>query len=141
MFSHQLRRLTLAIATMAGLAPAFAQAPGPVPALPDAERRTSYSISASTCNCALGFQIYQDSTDVSSWVRVFINGVEISQAGNWTITSPSGPIANLARPITDAVLIFTTAQTGTVQIVGAQRPRRRGAGLQPVRQHGRGRTA
>jgi hypothetical protein len=38
--------------------------------------------------------------------------------------SPSGGIANLARPITNAVLTFNRPQTGTVQIVGARRPRR-----------------
>jgi hypothetical protein len=119
-----IRSLILALVLSAGLAPAFAQAPPPVPALPDTERRTSYAITASTCACAVGFQLYQDGTDVANWLKVYINGVEIQQSGNWTITSPSGSISTLPRPITNAVLTFTTAQTGTVQIVGAQRPRR-----------------
>lgn len=119
-----IRRSILALALMAGLGPVFAQAPAPVPALPDTERRTSYSISASVCGCAIGFQLYGDSTDVANWLRVFVNGVELTQSGNWSITSPSGQVASLARPISDAVLTFTAAQTGTVQIVGAQRPRR-----------------
>jgi hypothetical protein len=42
----------------------------------------------------------------------------------WAITSPTGPIATIPRPITDAVLTFTNAQTATIQIVGARRPRR-----------------
>jgi len=109
---------------IAGIAPAFAQAPPPVPALPDTERRTSYSISASTCACAVGFSLYGDSTDVQNWLTVWVNGVQIAQASNWTISSPSGSLATLPRPITDAVLTFTNAQTGTVQIVGARRPRR-----------------
>lgn len=46
------------------------------------------------------------------------------QSGNWTIASPTGPLSKIPRPITDAVLTFTAAQTGTVQIVGARRPRR-----------------
>lgn len=119
-----LSRAILALALMAGLAPAFAQAPPPVPALPDTERRTTYSISATTCACAVGFQLYGDSTDYANWLTVFINGVQIAQPGNWTITSPSGSLATLPRPITDAVLTFNIAQTGTVQIVGARRPRR-----------------
>jgi hypothetical protein len=106
------------------IAPAFAQAPAPVPALPDTERRTSYNITASQCNCAVNFALFGDSTDVGNWIEVFVNGALVPQSGNWAITSPSGPIANLARPITDAVLNFTVAQTGTVQIVGARRPRR-----------------
>lgn len=119
-----IRRAILAIAMIAGLSPVFAQAPGPVPALPDTERRTSYSISASTCACAVGFQLYGDSTDVANWLVVAVNGIEMPQSGNWSISSPSGQIGTLARPITDAVLTFATAQTGTIQIVGAQRPRR-----------------
>jgi hypothetical protein len=119
-----IRRIALALALIAGIAPAFAQVPAPVPALPDAERRNSCVLSGSTGPCSVGFQLYQDSNDFANWLTVFVNGVQIPQSGNWTITSPSGPIVNLARPISDAVLTFTTAQTGTVQIVGAQRPRR-----------------
>jgi hypothetical protein len=105
----------------------MAQVAPPVPGLPDAERRTSYSITSSQCNCAVGFQIYGDSTDYQNWVEVFINGVQASYNDpllGWTITSPTGPLASIPRPITDAVLTFNIAQTGTVQIVGARRPRR-----------------
>ena len=45
-------------------------------------------------------------------------------AANYTITSPTGNLATIPRPITDAVLTFSAPQTGTVQIVGARRPRR-----------------
>lgn len=113
-----------AIALLSSLTASFAQAPAPVPALPDAERRTSYSISASLCSCNVGFALFGDSTDVVNWLEVFVNGVMVPQSGGWTLSSPSGPLANLSRPITDAVLTFTTAQTGIVQIVGARRPRR-----------------
>lgn len=117
-----LRRLILAFVLSCGLAPALAQVPPPVPALPDTERRTSYSISASTCACAVNFALYGDSTDYANWLEVWVNGVQ--QFGTWTLTSPSGSLASLPRPITDAVVTFVTAQTGTVQIVGARRPRR-----------------
>ncbi|WBL82298.1 hypothetical protein I3J27_18370 [Bradyrhizobium xenonodulans] len=117
-------RLILAFALMAGLAPAFAQVPPPVPALPDTERRTSYSITASTCACNVGFALYGDSTDYANWIEVWVNGALIPQSGNWTITSPTGSLATIPRPISDAVLTFTQVQTGTVQIVGARRPRR-----------------
>lgn len=119
-----IRSLILAFVLSAWLAPAFAQAPPPVPALPDTERRTSYVISGSTCNCAIGFQLYGDSTDYANWIEVWVNGALIPQSGNWTITSATGSLGTIPRPITNAVLTFTTAQTGTVQIVGAQRPRR-----------------
>ena len=117
-----LRRLILAIVLSAGIFPAFAQAPAPVPALPDTERRITYVISASTCACAVNFALYGDNTDYQDWVGVYLNGVQ--QLGNWTISSPSGSLTTLPRPITDAVLTFSAPQTGTVQIVGARRPRR-----------------
>jgi hypothetical protein len=75
----------------------------------------------------VGFQLFGDASDFQSWVEVFLNGTRVNfndATFGWTITSPSGPIGNIARPITDAVLTFTNPQTGTVQIVGARRPRR-----------------
>lgn len=122
------RKFVLAIfaafALLGSIASSFAQLPPPVPALPDAERRTSYSISASQCSCAIGFQLFGDAADYQNWLEVFVNGVLMPQAGNWGITSPTGPLATIPRPITDAVLTFTAVQTGTIQIVGARRPRR-----------------
>jgi hypothetical protein len=123
----KIRSLILALALAAGLAPAFAQAPPAVPALPDTTRQTNYSITASTCVCSVGFQIYGDSTDYQNWVQVWLNGVQVAYndaSKGWTITSPSGSLSTIPRPITDGVLTFNSAQTGTVQIVGARRPRR-----------------
>jgi len=122
-----IRKLILTLALSAGLAPAFAQVPPPVPALPDTERRTSYSISGTTCSCNVNFAIFGDGVDFANWIEVYLNGTRVSYNDatyGWTITSPSGSLSSLARPITDAKLTFTNAQTGTVQIVGARRPRR-----------------
>jgi hypothetical protein len=126
------RRLILAslaaLSLLSSVAASLAQVPAPVPALPDSERRTAYSITASQCNCNVIFQLFGDATDYQNWVEVYLNGVRVNYNDatfGWTITSPSpGTLANLPRPITDAVLTFNTAQTGTVQIVGARRPRR-----------------
>lgn len=123
----KLRSLILAFALSASLAPALAQAPAPVPALPDTERRTSYSIGGTTCACAVNFALYGDSTDYQNWVEVFLNGVRVNfndATFGWTLSTPSGSFASLARPISNAVLTFNSVQTGTVQIVGARRPRR-----------------
>ncbi|HEV2159568.1 hypothetical protein [Bradyrhizobium sp.] len=122
-----LRRIILVIATLAGLSSALAQAPGPVPAVLDNERRTSYSLSGSTCSCTLNYSVYGDGVDYWNWIEVWLNGVRVNYNDatyGWTITSPSGSLSNLARPITNAVLTFNNSQTGTVQIVGARRPRR-----------------
>jgi hypothetical protein len=129
MIAVRLRKFILAGFAALGLllliAPGFAQ-PAPVPALPDTERRTSYSISASTCSCLVNFALFGDSTDFNNWVEVFLNGVRVNfndPTFGWAITSPSGSLATIPRPVTNAVLTFTGAQTGTVQIVGARRPR------------------
>lgn len=121
------RKFVLAALFALSVAPSFAQAPPPVPALPDTERRTSYSITSTTCTCAVNFALYGDATDYQNWIEVFLNGVYVAYNDptfGWTITSPTGPLATIPRPITDAVLTFNSAQTGTVQIVGARRPRR-----------------
>jgi hypothetical protein len=116
----------LAAGLLAPLA-VVAQAPPSVPALPDTERRTSYSLVASQCSCAVNFALFGDNTDVDEWVQVWVAGVHklsTDPTYGWAITSPTGPIATIPRPITDAVLTFTNPQTATVQIVGARRPRR-----------------
>jgi hypothetical protein len=123
------RRFLLAFALLAGLVPAvsFAQAPPPVPALPDTERRQSYSIVASTCACSVNMALLGDATDYQNWLEVFINGKLApynDPVVGWAITSPTGSLSVIPRPITDAILTFNLPVTGTIQIVGARRPRR-----------------
>lgn len=96
-------------------------APGPVPALPDTERRTHYAITASVGPLDVGFALYGDGTDYPNWLKVYVNNVETT---SYTLSSPSGALGAIARPITDAQVTFLIAQTGTIQIVGARRPRR-----------------
>lgn len=106
---------------------AYAQAPAPVPALPDSARLTTYSISASTCACSVGFQIYGTGTDVDEWISVYINGVvklSTDPTFGWSLSSVTGPLGSIPRPITNAVLTFNTVQTATVIILGNERPRR-----------------
>lgn len=105
----------------------FAQAPPPVPALPDSERRTQYSISGTTCACSVGFALYGSGADVDSWLEVWVAGTRYLSTDplhGWGLTSATGSLATIPRPVTDAVLTFTAVQTGIVQIVGAERPRR-----------------
>jgi hypothetical protein len=117
-----MRKLLAAAFLAISLAPAFAQAPPPVPALPDTERRTAYVLSSQTGPLSVGFAIYGDSTDFVDWIHVWVNGVQVTTG--WTLTSPTGALASIPRPITNAQITFAVAQTGTVQIVGARRPRR-----------------
>jgi hypothetical protein len=124
-----LRRLSIAVLFALGLSNAVAQAPPVVPALPDTPRLTSYTIAGTTCACAVNFALYGNGNlaDYQDWVEVFLNGVQVAYNDptyGWTITSPTGALASIARPITNSVLTFTNVQTGTVQIVGAARPSR-----------------
>ena len=123
--SHLARLLFAALLALAS--PALAAPPPPVPALPDSPRLTTYSVAGTTCICAVNFALFGDSTDIDSWLEVWVAGVRYlsSDASHgWGLTSATGPLATIPRPITDAVLTFTATQTGTVQIVGARRPRR-----------------
>jgi len=98
-------------------------APAPIPALPDSERRTAYTIAAQTGPFAVNFAIYGDASDYVDWIDVWLNGAPLSPSA-WVLSSPSGSIATLPRPITDAVVTLVVAGTGNLQIVGARRPRR-----------------
>lgn len=104
--------------------PAHIAAMTAIPALPDAERRTRTTVSASTGPVSVGFDVYGNSTDYANWLEVYADGVKLTAVTDWTLDSPSGSLATLARPITDARVTFTSAVTATVDIVGADRPRR-----------------
>lgn len=92
----------------------------PVPPLPDAERRTTYA-AAGIGPYNVGFALYGDSTDYQNWIQVYVGGVATT---GYTLSSPSGVIGNLPLPITDAQITFSSAPSGTIQIIGARRPRR-----------------
>jgi hypothetical protein len=95
-----------------------------IPTLPDTERRTRSTIAVSTGPINVSFDIYGNGTDYAQWLEVYDDGVKLTAVTDWTLDSPSGSLAVLARPITDARVTFTAARTGDIDIVGADRPRR-----------------
>jgi hypothetical protein len=99
-------------------------APPAIPALPDTQRLTSYLISAQTGPFAVNFALYGDGNDYGNWIEVWLNDFKLTAATDYTLSSPSGTIGSIALPITDAVINLTVAQTGTLVIIGARRPRR-----------------
>jgi hypothetical protein len=121
-FRRAILAFVLAFGCVAPLANLHAQTP--IPAEPDTERRTHYTPSAQTGPFAVGFDLYGDGVDYQNWIKVFVNGIEIPQSGNWTLSLTSGTLSTSARPISNAQITFTGAQTGTLDIVGARRPRR-----------------
>jgi len=118
------RHALLALSFLIGFVPAYAAPPPPVPALPDTARITTYTPTASTGPFNVSFDVYGDGTDYGNWVEVWVNGVKKTAVTDWQLTSPSGALNLIPRPVTDARVTLTTAATGTVQIVGARRPRR-----------------
>ena len=128
--SRYLRSLLAAVIIALGIiAPTFsaiAQIPAPVPAEPDAERRTRYTGVSSVTTFNVGFNVYGDGTDYTSWVEVWVNGVQIPAPGNWSMVPVAGSFTTLARPLLAANIniVFAGAQSGTIDIVGARRPRR-----------------
>ncbi len=92
--------------------------------LPDTERRTSYSITASTGPLNVGFNILGDGTDYAQWIEVWLDGEQLTPVTDFTVDSPSGSLATIARPITDARVTLVASTTGDIEIVGARRPRR-----------------
>lgn len=106
---------------------AAAQAPPPVPALPDTPRIAQYTIAANTCTCSVGFALFAEGVDVDNWVHVYIGSTRYLSTDpvfGWKLTVTPGTLATNARPITNAVLVFNAVQTGNVTILGARRPRR-----------------
>jgi hypothetical protein len=97
--------------------------PPAVPALPDTQRITTYTLSSQTGPFAVNFAIYGDGNDYTNWIEVWLNDVLLN-SGQYTLTSPSGSISTIARPITDAVITLTTSSSGPLVILGARRPRR-----------------
>lgn len=116
--------LGLIAAILLGFAGQALAQPPPVPALPDTERRTTYSITAGTGPYNVGFQLYGDGTDYGNWIEVWVGSTKLTAGSDYTLSSVSGSLATLPRPITNATITFAVAQTGTVNIVGARRPRR-----------------
>jgi len=94
----------------------------PVPPLPDTERRTEYAgVSNSTGPFSVGFALYGDGTDYQNWIQVYVNGLATT---DYTMASASGVLGSIPLPITNATITFNHAVTGTVEVVGARRPRR-----------------
>lgn len=95
-----------------------------VPALPDSERRTRATISASVGPITVDFAIFGNGTDYADWLEVWDDGVKLTAVTDWTLDSPSGSLATLERPITDARVTLVTARTGDIDIVGTDKPQR-----------------
>lgn len=124
-FCHRAR--LVGYLTLMGVGVLSAQAPPPVPALPDSIRITNYTLAASSCACSVGFNLYQDGTDIDNMVHVYLNGTRYLSSDatfGWTLSSVTGSFGLIPLPVTDAVLTYNSVQTGTLVIRGAQRPRR-----------------
>lgn len=103
---------------------AYAQTCPAVAALPDSERRVAYAPAASTGPFSVTFALLGDGIDYGAWAEVWLNGVMLTPVTDWQLTIPAGTLSTACRPITNASITLTNAATGTLQIIGARRPRR-----------------
>lgn len=117
-----LKRLLLSFALLVAPAVAFAQAPPPVPVIPDANRYVSYSPVTSTSVFNVTFPVFGSCEDLT----VQLNGTPLTYSSQWTCASASGtPLASLPLPITDMqVTLATPISTGFLEIIGNWQPRR-----------------
>jgi hypothetical protein len=90
-----------------------------IPSIPYNDRSVSYNPVSSTTEFAVDFPVFGDGSDL----EVLVDGVVT--ASGWSLTSPSGAIASLARPITDAKVTFSVGKSGVnITIKGKRQPRR-----------------
>jgi hypothetical protein len=117
----QIRKFALLFAVLVA-SQALAQAPPPIPPIPDVTRGITYNITSSTPQVQVPFVVFGDCSDI----QVQINNVTVSLPTSlWNCASASGTaLASLPLPITDMVVNFTPALTsGTTSITGAWHPR------------------
>ncbi|MGL4297105.1 MAG: hypothetical protein ACRCTG_15440 [Aestuariivirga sp.] len=89
----------------------------PLPTITTTPRYTSATLTAQR-TIAIPFPVFGDGSDM----LVALNGVK--QASGWALVSPSGSLATLPRPITNANIEFSSDVTGFVEVWGRHVPRR-----------------
>lgn len=91
-----------------------------IPIVPNSDRISTASLSASTGPVTVGFPVFGGADDLS----VFVDGVLID-AADWTLTSFSGlNVASDTLPAGDGRVTFDNAQTGDVEVIGEVKPKR-----------------
>ncbi len=84
-------------------------------------RLTTYTVQNETGPLKVGLPLFKPGVNYRRWVEVWLDDKLLRPGRDWTLSSPSGPLETLPRPITDAEITFTSPRTGEVQIV-ADRP-------------------
>jgi hypothetical protein len=84
-------------------------------------RLTTHTVDNETGPLDVGLPLFRPGANYRRWIEVWVDGKALRPVRDWTLSSPSGPLDTLPRPITDAQITFTNPHTGEVQIV-AERP-------------------
>lgn len=91
-----------------------------VPVVPDSDRRSTATLSASTGPVTVGFAVYGGAADLS----VFVDGVLIDPS-DWVLTSASAlNVLTDVLPAGDGRVTFNSPQTGSVAVIGEIKPKR-----------------
>ncbi|TXH11305.1 MAG: hypothetical protein E6R03_14325, partial [Hyphomicrobiaceae bacterium] len=91
-----------------------------IPTVPDSDRISTASLSASVGPVTVGFAVFGGAADLS----VFVDG-ELIDPADWTLTSNSGlNVTTDVLPANDGRVTFDNPQTGDVEIIGEINPKR-----------------
>lgn len=94
---------------------------GRQPPPPDYIRLTTHTAKNETGPFRVGLPLSKRGANYGRWIEVWLDGKLLRPNRDWTLSSPSGSLGELPRPITDAEITFTSPRTGEIQIV-ADRP-------------------
>jgi Protein of unknown function (DUF3311) len=84
---------------------------------PSTVRMTTYTAKNETGPFDVGLPLTRPGSNYRAWVEVWVNGARLRPERDWTLSSPSGPLDRLPRPITDAKITFTSPRGGEIEIV------------------------
>lgn len=91
-----------------------------IPTVPDSDRISTASLSASVGPVTVGFAVFGGAADLS----VLVDG-ELIDPADWTLTSNSGlNVTTDVLPANDGRVTFDNPQTGDVEIIGEINPKR-----------------
>jgi Protein of unknown function (DUF3311) len=80
-------------------------------------RLTTHTAKEETGPFKVGLPLFKPGANYRRWIEVWLDGKLLRPMRDWTLSSPSGPLATLQRPITDAEITFTSPRSGEVEIV------------------------
>src|SRR6184192_3296780 len=77
-------------------------------------RLTTHKVNNETGPLKVGLPLFKPGANYRRWIEVWVDGKLLRPVRDWTLSSPSGPLETIPRPITDAQITFTSPRNGEV---------------------------